>query len=155
MSDTNVPPIPAGVALLETAHELQLAETMLANRVRAQLGLRAADYQALQLIAAQERTATPARPRDLMVALGVTGPAASIVAERLVQRDLVHRTQDPDDRRARTLTLTDGARVALVEAFGSFPDDMQDVLNKVPDTELAAIRELAGEIRDVLDRTAR
>ncbi|WP_439689794.1 MarR family winged helix-turn-helix transcriptional regulator [Curtobacterium sp. SP.BCp] len=149
------PEVPPGVVLLEAAHELLTAETLLSNRVRARLGLRAADYQALQLIAAAEQSDIPARAKDVSTALGVTAAAATIVADRLVQKDLIVRAQDPDDRRNRTLTLTDTARAALRDAFGSFPDEVQDRLNRVPDSEIAAIRALASDVREILDRTAR
>jgi DNA-binding MarR family transcriptional regulator len=38
--------------------------------------------------------------------LGVTDPAASQMVERLVQRDMVARTEDPSDRRMKLLALT-------------------------------------------------
>jgi DNA-binding MarR family transcriptional regulator len=46
--------------------------------------------------------------------MGVTNAAASQAADRLVQMGLIERTNDPDDRRARPLALTQ-AGLALVE----------------------------------------
>jgi DNA-binding MarR family transcriptional regulator len=46
--------------------------------------------------------------------LGVTNAAASQAVERMVQLNLVERTEDPDDRRAKKLVLTPRGR-SLVE----------------------------------------
>lgn len=52
---------------------------------------------------------------DLGDELGVTSAAASQMLERLVQGGLVERREDPDDRRAKRIELTDrGSR--LVQA---------------------------------------
>ncbi len=49
---------------------------------------------------------------DLGEGLGITIAAASQMLERLVQLGLVRRSEDPDDRRAKKLVLTDkGCRV--------------------------------------------
>jgi DNA-binding MarR family transcriptional regulator len=44
---------------------------------------------------------------DLGDDLGVTSSAASQLLDRLVQQGLIRRTQDPDDRRAKRILLTD------------------------------------------------
>jgi DNA-binding MarR family transcriptional regulator len=46
--------------------------------------------------------------------LGVTNAAASQMVDRLVQLGMLERSEDPEDRRARQLRLTDLGR-ALVE----------------------------------------
>ena len=46
--------------------------------------------------------------------LGVTNAAASQAVDRLVQLDLIERTEDPEDRRAKRLALTQKGR-ALIE----------------------------------------
>ena len=50
---------------------------------------------------------------DLGDHLGVTSAAASQMLERLVQQELILRTEDPDDRRVKQMVLTEkGARVS-------------------------------------------
>ncbi len=50
---------------------------------------------------------------DLGDDLGVTSSAASQMLERLVQQDLVLRSEDPSDRRVKKIVLTDkGSQVA-------------------------------------------
>jgi DNA-binding MarR family transcriptional regulator len=51
---------------------------------------------------------------DIGTQLGVTNAAASQVIQRLVQMGLVERREDPDDRRAKRLSLTPEGR-ALIE----------------------------------------
>jgi DNA-binding MarR family transcriptional regulator len=46
--------------------------------------------------------------------LGVTNPAASQAVDRLVGLGMIERTEDPDDRRAKRLALTQKGR-ALIE----------------------------------------
>ena len=46
--------------------------------------------------------------------LGVTNAAASQAVDRMVQMGLIERTEDPDDRRAKRLALTQKGR-ALIE----------------------------------------
>jgi DNA-binding MarR family transcriptional regulator len=64
--------------------------------------------------------------------LGVTHPAASQMLERLVQSGLVERHEDPDDRRARQIVLTErGHRVVRgsLEARQRWFTALADVLS--------------------------
>lgn len=49
--------------------------------------------------------------------LGVTSAAASHLLERLVREDLVVRSEDPRDRRAKQIILTDRGRKVLQESL--------------------------------------
>jgi DNA-binding MarR family transcriptional regulator len=83
--------------------------TALARSLRTQ-NLSVAEIAALHLID-REKTL---RVSDLAVLLDADLPAASRTASRLVSEGLVDRQEDPDDRRARLLTLT-AAGHALIE----------------------------------------
>jgi DNA-binding MarR family transcriptional regulator len=48
--------------------------------------------------------------------LGVTNPAASQLLENLVQEDLIDRSEDPNDRRAKQIVLTEKGRRLLRES---------------------------------------
>ena len=48
--------------------------------------------------------------RDVAEDFGITSAAASQLIDRLVQHSLVVRSENPDDRRARILTLSDKGR---------------------------------------------
>lgn len=49
--------------------------------------------------------------------MGISAPAASQMLDRLVDLGLVRREEDPDDRRARRLALTDAGKAELDRAI--------------------------------------
>ena len=51
--------------------------------------------------------------------LGVTDPAASQMVEKLVQRDMVERTEDPSDRRVKLLALTEVGREMIEQTIAN------------------------------------
>jgi len=63
--------------------------------------------------------------------LGVTNPAASQAVDRLVQLGMIERTEDPDDRRAKRLALTQKGRALIeqgVEARSKWIEGLTDAL---------------------------
>ena len=54
---------------------------------------------------------------DLGEHLGVTSAAASQLLERLVQQDLILRSEDPADRRVKQLVLTEKGSRVVEESF--------------------------------------
>jgi DNA-binding MarR family transcriptional regulator len=69
---------------------------------------------------------------DLGEELGITLPAASQMLERLVQQGLILRSEDPQDRRARHLILTDkGCRIIResVQARQGWLEDLSAILS--------------------------
>ena len=85
--------------------------------------------------------------------LGITSAAASQMLERLVQQGIIERTEDPNDRRAKQIALTekghqmihDGFRARyawLGELAASFTPDEQDLIQ-------TAMRLLLGKMRAV------
>jgi DNA-binding MarR family transcriptional regulator len=64
--------------------------------------------------------------------LGVTNAAASQAVERLVQLGLIVRTEDPEDRRAKQLALTQKGRTLIeqgVEARSQWVEGVTDALS--------------------------
>jgi DNA-binding MarR family transcriptional regulator len=73
--------------------------------------------------------------------LGVTSAAASQMLERLVQQELVLRTEDPADRRAKQLVLTDKGIQAVyqgVHARQGWLDDLANMLSASEKEQVAA-----------------
>lgn len=69
---------------------------------------------------------------DLGEELGVTSAAASQMLDRLVQQNLILRSEDPADRRAKQIVLTDKGRLALQEGFNArqgWLDDLAPTLS--------------------------
>ena len=76
---------------------------------------------------------------DLGDDLGVTSSAASQLLERLVQQELVLRSEDPSDRRAKQLILTDKGRQVLQESIRARQSWLFDLARALPACEKEAI----------------
>lgn len=146
--------VPAGVLLLESVNRLRVAETMLQNRARARMGLKANDFQTVQFLAAREAGGFPARAADLAEALGVSSAAATMTIDRLAARGFAAREPDPDDRRSRIVRLTADGQHSLIEAYEGLPAAVQELLDAVPPEEAERIATLAGAVQQVVDSTA-
>jgi len=90
---------------------------------------------------------------DIGDELGITSAAASQMLERLVQQELIERTEDPNDRRAKQIALTDKGYQLLHESFraryawlgelaGSFTPDEQALIQ-------TALHLLLGKMQQV------
>jgi MarR family transcriptional regulator, organic hydroperoxide resistance regulator len=71
-------------------------------------GLSLAQYHLLEPLASGPRT-----NRELAEQAGISAPTATRMVDGLLQRDLVTRIDDPIDRRAVVISLTDSGRAAL------------------------------------------
>jgi len=78
---------------------------------------------------------------DLGDKLGVTSSAASQLLERLVQQELILRSEDPSDRRVKQLILTDKGRQVLQESIRarqSWHSDLARALSAREKEDIAA-----------------
>jgi DNA-binding MarR family transcriptional regulator len=69
---------------------------------------------------------------EIGVALGITNPAASQLVERLVQQGLLQRTEDPNDRRVKLVTLTQSGKALIergIEARRRWMEELTDTLS--------------------------
>jgi DNA-binding MarR family transcriptional regulator len=67
--------------------------------------------------------------------LGVTNSAASQMLERLVQLDLVARTEDPKDRRVKLIVLTEKSRQILHETNKAFQSWLGELADSMTSSE--------------------
>jgi DNA-binding MarR family transcriptional regulator len=78
---------------------------------------------------------------DLGAGLGISIAAASQMLERLVQQDLIRRSEDPQDRRAKQLVLTEKGRRIIresIEARQGWLEDMGASLSAREKEQVAA-----------------
>ncbi len=78
---------------------------------------------------------------DLGHHLGVTSAAASQMLERLVQQELISRSEDPHDRRVKQIVLTDkGLQVyhECTRARQDWLDDLSEVLSASEKEQITA-----------------
>jgi len=71
--------------------------------------------------------------------LGVTSSAASQMLERLVQQELILRSEDPDDRRVKQIVLTDKGLGVLHESIRMHQSWLTDLAETLSDSEKEAI----------------
>jgi DNA-binding MarR family transcriptional regulator len=91
------------------------------------------------------------RPRaslsELADHLGTTRPAASKLADRLVELGLLQRAVDPEDRRQAALTLTERGRLALQHAHDAAQERMAARLAALSPEELARCAQSLATLR--------
>jgi DNA-binding MarR family transcriptional regulator len=76
---------------------------------------------------------------DLGEHLGVTSPAASQMLERLAQQGLILRTEDPSDRRAKQIVLTDEGLRVLRESMPARQTWLSELAGSLSDAEKEAV----------------
>jgi len=76
---------------------------------------------------------------DLGEELGVTSSAASQMLERLVHLELIRRSEDPSDRRAKQIVLTDKGRQLLQASIQARQSWLSDLAEIVSDSEKQVI----------------
>ena len=81
----------------------------------------------------------PRTLKELADDMGTDAPAATVLINALEQRGLVKRAQDPDDRRAKQVSLTAAGR-RMLEVVANITDVPPDALENLPAAELARLR---------------
>jgi DNA-binding MarR family transcriptional regulator len=89
---------------------------------------------------------------DLGEHLGVTSAAASQMLERLAQQGLILRSEDPSDRRAKQIVLTDKGLQVLQESMRSRQNWLYNLAAALSDSEKETI---TAAMNVLIDRTQR
>jgi DNA-binding MarR family transcriptional regulator len=71
--------------------------------------------------------------------LGITSAAASQMLDRLVQQELILRTEDPQDRRVKQIVLTDKGNQVLEEGIRARQRWLDDLSQNLSDQEKETI----------------
>ncbi len=80
--------------------------------------------------------------------LGVTNAAASQAVDRLVQMGMIERAEDPDDRRAKQLALTDKGRALIekgIDARSQWIENLTNALTSEQQTMIVSALTLLTE----------
>ena len=78
---------------------------------------------------------------DIGSDLGVTNSAASQMLERLVQQNIITRSEDPTDRRVKQIVLTDKGRQILEESNHANQGWLEELANRMTPAEQEQVRE--------------
>ena len=94
------------------------------------------------------------RMTELAGRLGIGTSSASEIVERLVELDLLHRADDPENRRQVVITVTPGA-VALLERFRELNQrQLRELLGRLDADELAIVDQSLDIFHRAIDRGA-
>ncbi len=91
---------------------------------------------------------------DIGEHLGVTTAAASQMVERMVQQGWLERTEDPADRRAKRIALTDKGQAMIgmsIRARQKWLDELDGVLNEDEKAQVTAALRILLEKSSLVD----
>lgn len=87
---------------------------------------------------------------DLGEGLGISIAAASQMLERLVQQELIERSEDPDDRRSKKLVLTDKGRHIMHESLQARQGWLENLVAGMSANEKAQV---AAAVKIMIEKT--
>jgi DNA-binding MarR family transcriptional regulator len=119
----------------------------LARVVEASLGgLTLSAYRILSLVAEGNE-----RSSQIAGRLALARPTVSNAVDQLVERQLLQRAANLDDRRAIVLTVTDAGREAIAEADRAIAERLRPAFDRLEDPAgvLRAMQEMAAAVAEV------
>jgi MarR family transcriptional regulator for hemolysin len=90
------------------------------------------------------------RPGALADELSLEGPSLVRIIDRLVAEELITRREDPVDRRAKILSLTDAGRERVSEIDQVVVAFRQRILAQIPEEELAVTLSVLQRVEQIL-----
>jgi DNA-binding MarR family transcriptional regulator len=135
--------------LLSALEELGRAQRESATATARDLGCARSSLAVLRIL---EKNEVPLQIGDLAHAMRIDVSVASRQVGALVREGYVERTVGEDDRRARTLALTESGRVLAAEAFGAWRDRARHVFGDWSPDEL---QDAVVQLRKIADSVVR
>lgn len=105
---------------------------------------------ALQFLRAEGPTSVSAIADHLRL----SRTATSHLVERLVRKNLVHREEDPRDRRQKRVTLGDGGHDLIAEIRTRSAASLDALLRRVPEAERDALERVMRDVVTHLEAAA-
>lgn len=136
--------------LVDALRQLETTEAHLRARLRRRFGVSNSDIIALQHVDRAERRGRTVQVTDLAPVLGITNSATTALVQRLEERGHLIKRPDPNNGRARLVTLTDNTRTQLLEALEATLQRVDDVIASISDTERARTIKLLQRIDEAL-----
>ncbi|KHL16050.1 DNA-binding MarR family transcriptional regulator [Mumia flava] len=96
---------------------------------------------------------SPVTAHDVAETLGVSAATVSGLVGRLVDRDLLVQEPDPRDGRARRLRATEAGQDALEEVASFHLQQSRELLERMTDEEIAALRVSMGGLERAIRET--
>jgi len=105
---------------------------------------------ALQLLRAEGAQSVSAVAEHL----NLSRTATSHLVERVVRKGLVHREEDPEDRRQKRITLSDRGQELIAEIHARAAATMEALLEPVPESKRDALDRAMHDVVTELERAA-
>ncbi|MBD1843438.1 MarR family transcriptional regulator [Cyanobacteria bacterium FACHB-63] len=91
---------------------------------------------------------------ELAEHLGVTRATASANTERLVQRNYVHRCDNPEERRRVVLNLTEAGKQHLYQTRAQTRAYITDLFNNLTEEQVSCIDEALSLLKEIFEEPA-
>jgi DNA-binding MarR family transcriptional regulator len=118
------------------------------QRIARDAGLTSTELRALFYVARVKSTT----PKNLATHLGVTTGAVTAISRRLVEAQLLHRVDHPEDRRSLYLELTPEGHATMLQMHGGFSDMLQDATSALSSAELdiftSALQTVSNQVKN-------
>lgn len=90
-----------------------------------------------------------ARLRDVTANMLISQPSVSRLIDRMVARDLITKTVDPDDGRGAVITATDAGARAFRQVATAHGRTIAEKMSPLDDAELATLLQLTQKLRGI------
>lgn len=137
------------VLVIGRIHRIAAALTPELTAVYSRFGLGEGEFDVLATLRRQGEPYT-LTPGELSERTMVTSGAVSKRLDRLEARGLVERRPAEDDRRSRTVHLTDAGRRAIDEAMGAHVANEERLLAALPARDREVLARLLGRLAESL-----
>ncbi|AWI13528.1 MarR family transcriptional regulator [Caldifermentibacillus hisashii] len=89
-------------------------------------------------------------PTELAAAFSVQKSAITAIINRLVEKNLIKRTQDVDDRRVIYLTLTDQGKILYEKTEAKIFKLVESIITKFDQQEIESFLKMYGKLAEIL-----
>ena len=114
------------------------------NRLFKDVGITAPQFNALKLLA---DSPTGLRPSELAAALVVDPSSVTFILKQLEKKAWLQRADDPTDRRARLVAITEEGKVVYTAAGTAYQLALDDIARSFEPAQLHAAVEIVAKIR--------
>ncbi len=138
---------PAESVRLVTNSILSTAAVLLreGNRLFKKAGITSPQFNALKLLADAPHGL---RPSELATLLVVDPSSITFILKQLEKKGWLQRTEDPTDRRARVVAITESGTIKYVAAESSYRLALEEIATQFAPAQLQATVAVIEQIRD-------
>lgn len=119
--------------------------------IRGEMDMNTSDLAALRMLIVREQRGEWVSPHEIAKHLAISTASTTKLLDRLSESGHLKREPHPKDRRARIVTLTEGARAEFYRHFGQRLGRMRAAMVDYTDDDLRTIVRFLGDMEVALD----